>query len=137
MKNMQLYINAKYACNAVMQIMQNIHARKYAIRWGSETHPLLFCFLIFAIFWYFPSTVMWYFPSTVVKFPIYCYAMWEILWWERGFVWWREGAWFFELLIWLTQSTPGYVVPLACNVLCEPCSVCDQEGNSITPEKQN
>ena len=71
---------------------------------------------------------MWNFPSSVT-------AIWEILWWERGFVWWREGAWFFELWIWLTQSTPGYVVPLACNVLCEPCSVCDQEGNSITPEK--
>ena len=32
MKNMQVYINAKYACNTIMQIMQNIHARKYATR---------------------------------------------------------------------------------------------------------
>ena len=32
MKNIQVHINAKFAYNAIMQIMQNIHASKYATR---------------------------------------------------------------------------------------------------------
>ena len=32
MKNTQVHKNAKYAYNAIMQIMKNIHARKYATR---------------------------------------------------------------------------------------------------------